>query len=221
MNRDVGLIAVVTLLFVAFVGYWFSHLISLTSTGVIAGLALTVIALLSHYSSGTGWEPAEDISQEVLEHRAAAVPETDFPEPMNRSIGGGGAPAMGAGGAEGELAEGEDGEEADEGFDPDAIPEDEIEVYEIEFAKEGETIEIANNENILDKGEEEGWDLPYACREGQCLSCAGHVEDGPALDYLRHSNNEMLGDDELDDGYTLTCTAYPIADFTLETNESP
>ena len=222
MNRDAGLIAVVTVLFVAFVGYWFGNLIPLTSTGVLAGIALTVVAIAVHYSSGTGWEPAGDISQEVLEQRAAAVPETDFPEPMNRSIGGGGAPAIGAG-AEGELAEGEEAEEAAEetGFDPASIPEDEVEVYEVEYAKEGETIEVANNETILEAGEDEGWDLPYACREGTCLSCAGHVADGPALDYIRHSNNDMLDDNEMDEGYCLTCVAYPIGDLTIETSEAP
>jgi 2Fe-2S type ferredoxin len=220
MDRDVGLIAVVTLLFVAFVGYWFGSMIPLASTGVIAGAVLTFVAVAMHYSSGTGWEPAEDISQEVLEHRAASVPETDFPEPMNRSIGGG-APAVGAA-AEGELAEGEEGEgEAEEGFDPSAIPDDEVEVYEIEYEKQGETIEVANNETLLEAGEDEGWDLPYACREGQCLSCSGHVADGPALDSLQHSSNDMLDEDEMGDGYTLTCVAYPTSDFTLETGESP
>jgi 2Fe-2S type ferredoxin len=189
------------------------------SVGLGALLTLVVVAL--HYADGTGWDAPADISQEVLEHRASTVPETEFPEPMNRSIGGGATGAIPAGEAEGELAEGEDGEEEAEGFDPDAIPEDEVEYHEVEFAKEGETIEIANNENILDVGEEEGWDLPYACREGQCVSCAGQVQDGPALDYIQHEHNEALFDDDMDDGYCLTCVAYPVDDFTLETGEQP
>jgi len=148
------------------------------------------------------------------------VPETDFPEPMNRSIGGGAAGAIPAGDAEGELAEGDE-EEADEGFDPDAIAEDEVEYYEIDFAKEGETVEVANNETILDAGEDEGWDLPYACRQGQCVSCAGQIQDGNASDFIRHSNNEALFDDDMEDGYCLTCVAYPTGEFTIETGEQP
>ena len=31
----------------------------------------------------------------------------------------------------------------------------------------------------------------------------------------------MLDDDELEDGYTLTCVAYPKADLTIETSEAP
>src|SRR6056297_3855097 len=91
--------------------------------GLGLGLTLVVIVVALHYSEGTEWRTPDDISQEVLERRAETVPETDFPEPMNRSIGGGGAVAVGAG-AEGEL-EGEEAEEEEEGFDPDAIPEDE------------------------------------------------------------------------------------------------
>ncbi|MDG5778437.1 2Fe-2S iron-sulfur cluster-binding protein [Haloarculaceae archaeon H-GB2-1] len=188
--------------------------------GVALGVALTAIAVALHYTKGTGWEAPDDISQEVLERRAAAVPETDFPEPMNRSIGGGGAAAIPAGGAEGELEEGE-AEEEEEGFDPSAISDDEVEYYEVEFVNEGETIEVANNEPILDAGEDEGWDLPYACRQGQCVSCAGQIQDGPAEDYIRHSQNESLFEDDMEDGYCLTCVAYPVDDFTIKTGEQP
>ena len=219
MNRDAIFIGGALLVWAGFILFWINDLVQLTSLGVISGLVLTAVAVVLHYSKGTGWEPAEDISQEVLERRAKSVPETDFPEPMNRSIGGGGvAGAVGAGEAGAEL-EGE--EEEDAGFDPAAIPDDEVEVYEIEFAKEGETIEVANNENLLDAGEDEGWDLPYACREGSCLSCAGHIADGDAHEYIRHANNDTLSDEEMENGYCLTCTACPTADFTLETSESP
>ncbi|PSQ09143.1 (2Fe-2S)-binding protein [Halobacteriales archaeon QS_5_68_33] len=187
---------------------------------VSLGATLTLLLVVLHYAKGSGWEPRADISQEVLEQRAETVPETDFPEPMNRSIGGGAAGAIPAGEAEGELAEGGE-DEADEGFDPDAIAEDEVEYYEVEFEKEGETIEVANNETILDASEDEGWDLPYACRQGQCVSCGGRIQEGDALDYVRHSNNEALFEDDMEDGYCLTCVAYPTDDFTIETGEQP
>jgi 2Fe-2S type ferredoxin len=186
--------------------------------GLGLGLLLTLVAVALHFTKGTEWRTADDISQEVLDQRAASVPETDFPEPMNRSIGGGGAVAVGAG-AEGEL-EGEEAEEEEEGFDPAAIPEDEIEHYDIEYAKEGATIEVANNETLLEAGEDEGWDLPYSCREGSCLSCGAKITEGEPEDVV-HSNNDTLSDDELDQGYILTCTAYPQADISIETNETP
>ena len=188
--------------------------------GFALGLGLTLVAVLMHFSRGTGWTASEDISQEVLERRAETVPETDFPEPMNRSIGGGApAGAIGGGEAGGEIEEGGEGGSGG-GSSPADIPEDEIEYYEIEFVKEGETIEIANNENILDRGEEEGWDLPYACRQGQCVSCAGQI-DGDANELIEHDNQSMLGESEMSDGYTLTCVAYPRGEFAIETGEQP
>lgn len=188
--------------------------------GLALGLGLTLVVVALHFAKGTEWTPAEDISQQVLEQRAATVPETDFPEPMNRSIGGGGAAGAIVPGeaVEGEL---ETGETEETGFDPSSIPEDEIEYYDVEYAKEGSTIEVANNETLLEAGEDEGWDLPYACREGQCISCGGQITDGPSEEYVIHDNQQMLGEEELGDGYVLTCVAYPQASFTLETNESP
>ncbi|MFB6156926.1 MAG: 2Fe-2S iron-sulfur cluster-binding protein [Haloferacaceae archaeon] len=196
-------------------------MVEISWVGFGLGVFLTLVAVALHYSKGTGWTPNADISAEVLERRAESLPETDFPEPMNRSIGGG-AVAAGAVAAGEEGAELEEGEAEAEEPSPADIPEDEVEYYEVEFVKEGETVELASNETILDQGEDEGMDLPYACRQGQCVSCAGHITDGGnSEDYVVHDGQEMLGDSELDDGYTLTCVAYPKADFAIETGEAP
>ena len=184
----------------------------------LAAIATLTVVFVSSLR-GTGWEPRSDISETLLSKRAATVPETDFPEPGTRAIGGGGGgggaiPAGGDGG-EGEL------EEGGAAAGPGDIPDDEIEYYEVEFVKEGETIELANNKPILDQGEDHGWDLPYACRQGQCVSCAGHITDGPAEDFVEHDNQQMLEEGELEDGYTLTCVAYPRDSFRIETGEAP
>jgi 2Fe-2S type ferredoxin len=193
--------------------------ISLVGLGTAVGVL--ALAVLLHFSKGTGWEPTADIASDVLDRRAESVPETEFPEPMNRSVGGGSvtAGAVTAGDGEAEL---EEGESEEDDWTPADIPDDEAEYFEVEFQKEGETIELANNETILDQGEEHGWDLPYACRQGQCVSCAGRVTDGGSSEeYVVHDDQEMLDDGELDDGYTLTCVAYPKADFAIETGEAP
>jgi 2Fe-2S type ferredoxin len=197
-------------------------MVEVNMLGLGLGATLALIAVALHYSKGTGWTPTQDISQEVLDRRAETVPETEFPEPYNRAIGGG-APA-GTAVAAGEGAELEEGAEeaAEEESGPWDVSDDEAEFYEVEFVKQGETVELASNEPILDQGEDEGWDLPYACRQGQCVSCSAQITSGGnAEDYVVHNNQQMLGDTELDDGYTLTCVAYPKADFTIETGEAP
>ncbi|XVH32707.1 2Fe-2S iron-sulfur cluster-binding protein [Haloferacaceae archaeon DSL9] len=193
-------------------------MVDLVAFGIAAGVTAAFVAL--HYTKGTGWQSSTDISQEILDRRAATVPETDFPEPMNRSIGGGGAVPAGAIGGE-EGGELEEGAEKEEEQSPADMPEDEVEYFEVEFTKQGETIELASNETILDQGEEAGFDLPYACRQGQCVSCSAHIPEGPADDYVTHFKQETFAQDELDQGYVLTCVAYPKADFTLETGETP
>jgi 2Fe-2S type ferredoxin len=191
---------------------------AISTLGLALGVGLTALAVLMHYSKGTGWEPTQDIADEVLEKRAETVPETAFPEPGNRSIGGGGAAGAIPAGEEGELEEGEV-EAEDDG--PWALPDDEADAFEVEYTKEGATIEVKENETLLDAGEDEGWDLPYACRQGQCISCGARTPDGDARDFVAHHDQEMLGDEELEDGYILTCCAYPQDDLTLETRESP
>jgi 2Fe-2S type ferredoxin len=197
-------------------------MVEINVVGLGMGVLLTLIAVALHYSKGTGWQPTQDISQEVLDRRAETVPETDFPEPMNRSIGGGAAAAAVAAGGAAEGAELEEGaEETVDESGPGDIPEDEIEHFEVEFVKEGETIEIANNKTVLESGEDHGWDLPYACRQGSCVSCSGQIQDGPSEDFVVHDNQQMLDDGELDDGYTLTCVAYPRGSFSIETGKAP
>ena len=195
-------------------------MVEINLVGLSLGVTLTLLAVALHYARGTGWTPTADISQEVLEQRASAVPETDFPEPMNRAIGGGAAPAAVPAG-DAEESELEDGESAEE-TSPADIPDDEVEYFEVEFEKQGETIEVPNNAPLLDSGEDEGFDLPYACRQGQCVSCAGQITSGGnSEDYVVHDNQQMLDDAELGEGYTLTCVAYPRAEFTIETGEAP
>lgn len=74
------------------------------------------------------------------------------------------------------------------------------------------TITIPSNKFILDSAEEQAVPIPYSCRAGACSSCIGMLKSGT----VDQSGNIFLSDKLIDEGYVLTCVAYPLSDIEVE-----
>lgn len=62
--------------------------------------------------------------------------------------------------------------------------------------------------SILDAALEMGVDLPFACKGGVCCTCRAKVLEGE----VRMDVNYALEEDEVDEGFVLTCQSHPVSD---------
>lgn len=70
------------------------------------------------------------------------------------------------------------------------------------------SITVATGATILDAAIDQNLDPPYACQVAACCTCRAKLVSGN----VQMDNREALTDDELDEGYILTCQSHPLSD---------
>ena len=75
---------------------------------------------------------------------------------------------------------------------------------------DGENINFSmdKDKNILDEALANGLDVPYSCQGGVCTTCMGKLEKGKVI----MDDDQMLSDEEINDGLMLTCISKPDSD---------
>ncbi|MDG1719573.1 MAG: FAD-binding oxidoreductase [Flavobacteriales bacterium] len=63
-------------------------------------------------------------------------------------------------------------------------------------------------DTILDSAMEEGADIPFSCKGAVCCTCKAKVMEGKAI----MDENYSLSEEEVEEGYILTCQAHPTTE---------
>jgi len=77
------------------------------------------------------------------------------------------------------------------------------------------TVQVPGDRYILHSAERQGIDLPFACRNGACTTCAvrivsGEIDQPEAMGLSRELQRQ---------GYALLCVSYPRSDLQVETQD--
>jgi ferredoxin len=77
----------------------------------------------------------------------------------------------------------------------------------IELGKQTVTVPYTVGDTLLQTARMAGLNAPSSCEIGSCGTCMARVTHGS----VRMLNNDALEDDELDEGWVLTCQSLPTS----------
>ncbi|RWR82191.1 2Fe-2S ferredoxin-type domain-containing protein [Cinnamomum micranthum f. kanehirae] len=86
--------------------------------------------------------------------------------------------------------------------------------YKVEMEHEGAktTLEVEEDETILEKALEMGLSIPHDCKLGVCMTCPAKLVSGSV-----DQSDGMLSEDVVERGYALLCASYPRSDCRIRT----
>lgn len=89
--------------------------------------------------------------------------------------------------------------------------------YRVEISHLGttQTIEVTEDQTILQAAYDAGIDLPSSCNAGVCTTCAAQLREGS----VEQGEGMGLSPDLQKEGYALLCVAYPRSNIKLESGK--
>jgi len=89
--------------------------------------------------------------------------------------------------------------------------------YTVEIKHQGtiHTIQVSEDQTVLQAGIEAGIDLPSSCTAGVCTTCAAQIFQGT----VDQSEGMGISPELQKEGYALLCVAYPRSDLKLESEK--
>jgi len=70
------------------------------------------------------------------------------------------------------------------------------------------SFEMPRDTSLLDAAIDNAMDAPFACKAGVCSTCRAKVTEGE----VEMLTNHALEDNEIADGFVLTCQCYPLTE---------
>jgi ferredoxin len=89
--------------------------------------------------------------------------------------------------------------------------------YTVEFHHQGQvhTLEVPEDQPILQAADAAGLDLPNSCNAGVCTTCAAKLQAGE----VDQSEGMGLSPELQAEGYALLCVSYPRSNLKLDTGK--
>ena len=78
--------------------------------------------------------------------------------------------------------------------------------------RDGRVVEVSAKRPLLETLRDQGVDLPYGCRYGGCITCAGKLIEGQ----VDQRAQVALNNRQISDGYVILCVARPLTDCVIE-----